>query len=246
MKRSISPNSATSSDYSRKDKKMFNAEKFVDLSWDFSADTPIYPGDPEPSVEVATTIEKEGYNLSRIVSGTQTGSHVDAPYHFSNEGATIDQMELDYFFGPAVLVHVTGKAPLEQITMADIKPYQDKIKPSVIVLFHTGWYHKLGTEEFFQHPYLAAEVAEYLVQSGVRFIGIDTINADQTGGTEFPVHELFSKERLMIGENWAYFDDIDFEENLYVAAFPWKIKETDGSPVRAVAMKITDQKEGNA
>lgn len=217
---------------------MFKVKKFVDLSWDFTAETPIYPGDPEPSVEVATTLEKEGYNLSRIVSGTQTGSHVDAPYHFSNEGETIEKMELDYFFGPAVIVHVTGKAAKEKITMEDMAPYKEKISPGTIVLFHTGWYHKLGTEEFFDHPFVSGEVAEFLVKAGVRFIGIDTINADETGGTEFPVHDLFSENRLMIGENWAYFDDIDFEDNLYVAAFPWKIVGTDGSPVRAVAMQI--------
>lgn len=217
---------------------MFKVKKFVDLSWDFTAETPIYPGGPEPSVEVATTLEKEGYNLSRIISGTQTGSHVDAPYHFSNEGETIEKMELDYFFGPAVIVHVTGKAAKEKITMEDMEPYKENISPGTIVLFHTGWYHKLGTEEFFDHPFVSGEVAEFLVKSGVRFIGIDTINADETGGTEFPVHDLFSENRLMIGENWAYFDDIDFEDNLYVAAFPWKIVGTDGSPVRAVAMQI--------
>ena len=65
-------------------KKMHKIKKIVDLSWEFTADTPIYPGDPEPSVTVATTLENEGYNLSTLVMGTQTGSHVDAPYHFSN------------------------------------------------------------------------------------------------------------------------------------------------------------------
>lgn len=57
---------------------MHKIKKIVDLSWEFTADTPIYPGDPEPSVTVATTLENEGYNLSTLVMGTQTGSHVDA------------------------------------------------------------------------------------------------------------------------------------------------------------------------
>ena len=83
------------------------------------------------------------------------------------------------------------------------------------------------------------EVAQYLVDKGVRFIGIDTINADKTGGTEFPVHDLFSKERLMIGENWAYFDQIDFDD-AYVIAIPMKVIGTDGSPVRAIAVQWED------
>lgn len=221
------------------EKKMHKIKKIVDLSWEFTADTPIYPGDPEPSVTVATTLENEGYNLSTLVMGTQTGSHVDAPYHFSNEGATIDQMELDFFLGDAIVVRVTDKKVEEAITMEDIEPYKEQITPGKIVLFNTNWYKKRGTEEFFHHPYVNGEVAHYLVEQGVRFIGIDTINADQTGGTEFPVHDLFSEKRLMIGENWAYFDRIDFE-NPYIIAIPMKVVGCDGSPVRAIAVEWED------
>ena len=178
---------------------MHKIKKIVDLSWEFTADTPIYPGDPEPSVTVATTLENEGYNLSTLVMGTQTGSHVDAPYHFSNEGATIDQMELDFFLGDAIVVRVTDKKAEEAITMEDIEPYKEQITPGKI----------------------------------------DTINADQTGGTEFPVHDLFSEKRLMIGENWAYFDRIDFE-NPYIIAIPMKVVGCDGSPVRAIAVEWED------
>ena len=218
---------------------MHKIKKIVDLSWEFTADTPIYPGDPEPSVTVATTLENEGYNLSTLVMGTQTGSHVDAPYHFSNEGATIDQMELDFFLGDAIVVRVTDKKAEEAITMEDIEPYKEQITPGKIVLFNTNWYKKRGTEEFFHHPYVNGEVAHYLVEQGVRFIGIDTINADQTGGTEFPVHDLCSEKRLMIGENWAYFDRIDFE-NPYIIAIPMKVVGCDGSPVRAIAVEWED------
>ena len=220
-------------------REMHKIKKIVDLSWEFTADTPIYPGDPEPSVTVATTLENEGYNLSTLVMGTQTGSHVDAPYHFSNEGATIDQMELDFFLGDAIVVRVTDKKAEEAITMEDIEPYKEQIIPGKIVLFNTNWYKKRGTEEFFHHPYVNGEVAHYLVEQGVRFIGIDTINADQTGGTEFPVHDLFSEKRLMIGENWAYFDRIDFE-NPYIIAIPMKVVGCDGSPVRAIAVEWED------
>ena len=118
-------------------------------------------------------------------------------------------------------------------------PYITHITPGKIVLFNTNWYKKRGTEEFFHHPYVNGEVAHYLVEQGVRFIGIDTINADQTGGTEFPVHDLFSEKRLMIGENWAYFDRIDFE-NPYIIAIPMKVVGCDGSPVRAIAVEWED------
>ncbi len=219
--------------------KLHKIKKIVDLSWEFTKDTPIYPGDPEPNVEVATTLEAEGYNLSTLTMGTQTGSHVDAPYHFMNEGDTIDKMELDFFLGDAVVVHVTNKKTDEPITMEDVMPYADEIHEGKIVLFHTNWYKKRGSDEFFHHPYVNGEVAHFLVEKGIRFIGIDTINADQTGGTEFPVHDLFAEKRLMIGENWAFFDQIDFDHP-YVIALPMKVVGCDGSPVRAIALQWED------
>lgn len=217
---------------------MFKVKKFVDLSWELAAGTPIYPGDPEPSISIATTLENEGYNLFQVIIGTQTGTHVDAPYHFLNNGTTVDNMDLSFFFGEAVVIRVTNKQQEEQITMADVEPYAPKIKPGTIVLFNTNWYKKRGSEEFFRHPYVAEEVAHWLVNKGVRFICSDTINVDRTGGTEFPVHDLFAAKNLMIGENMAYFDKIDFDDNLVLAAFPLKISGADGSPVRAVAMQL--------
>ena len=219
---------------------MRKIKKIVDLSWEFTAETPIYPGDPEPSVTVATTLENEGYNLSTLVMGTQTGTHVDAPYHFSNSGETIDNMELDFFLGEAVVVRVTDKKADEAITLEDIEPYKEEICEGKIVLFNTNWYKTRGTDEFFHDPYVNGDVAKYLVDNGVRFIGIDTINADQTGGTEFPVHDLFSEKRLMIGENWAFFDQIDFERP-YVIALPMKLIGCDGSPVRAIAVQWEEE-----
>ena len=186
---------------------MRKIKKIVDLSWEFTAETPIYPGDPEPSVTVATTLENEGYNLSTLVMGTQTGTHVDAPYHFSNSGETIDNMELDFFLGEAVVVRVTDKKADEAITLEDIEPYKEEICEGKIVLFNTNWYKTRGTDEFFHHPYVNGDVSE---------------------------------KRLMIGENWAFFDQIDFERP-YVIALPMKLIGCDGSPVRAIAVQWEEE-----
>jgi len=229
--------STKNNDCKRRMKIMFKVKKIVDLSWPLTNKTPIYPGDPEPNIEVATTIANDGYNLSSVFIGTQTGTHVDAPYHFSDDGDTIDKMEPDYFFGEAVVVKVTGKKAEEEITMADIEAYKDKIINGKIVMFNTNWHKKLGTDEFFTHPYLSVEVAEYLIAQGTRFVCIDAINVDKTGGTEFPVHDLFAAKRMVIGENMTNFDKIDFD-NVVLAAFPLNIVGTDGSPVRAVALEI--------
>lgn len=213
--------------------------RFDDLSLALNDDTPIYPGDPEPHFEVATTTEHDGYNLSSIHLGSQSGSHVDAPFHFRDDGRRVDQMALDMFFGKGLLIDVSDKKANEQITLADVRPYLSEVDSHPFVLFKTGWTDKyIHTEDYFKHPYVNGEVAKALVDHGVKFLGIDTINADQTGGTEFPVHDLFSNQNLMIGENWGHFDRIQ-SKNFYLASFPiyW---HCDGSPVRPVAIEVAD------
>ena len=71
---------------------------------------PIYPGDPEPRIFTATTVADDGYNLSHVQIGTQTGTHIDAPFHFRDEGATVDRMPLELTVGPAVVVPRAGQS----------------------------------------------------------------------------------------------------------------------------------------
>lgn len=67
---------------------------------------------------------------------------------FSNSGETIDNMELDFFLGEAVVVRVTDKKADEAITLEDIEPYKEEICEGKIVLFNTNWYKTRGTDEF--------------------------------------------------------------------------------------------------
>ncbi|WP_218029573.1 cyclase family protein [Aneurinibacillus danicus] len=212
-------------------------DKIVDLSLPLTNDTPIYPGDPEPNISVATTLENEGYNLHYVHLGSQTGSHVDAPYHFSNEGQRIDESDLRLFVGTGVVIPVTGKGEEEEITLQDVEPYLDQLAPGKIVLFHTGWSQYAGEEKFFRHPYVHIDVIHEMIRRGIRTFFIDTINIDRTGGTEFPVHDAVAEVNGIIAENLTNFGAIDFPNPL-ISAFPLRIIGSDGSPVRAVAMKI--------
>jgi kynurenine formamidase len=212
-------------------------KKIVDLSHPLTPDTPVYPGDPIPSFSVATTIEREGYNLFTLVLGSQTGSHVDAPYHFSNDGATIDRMDLHTFMGEGLIIDVSSKGKKEQILREELEPWSEQIEAAGIVLFRTDWYKKAGTEEFFEHPFLSREAGEYLLSKGIRTVGIDTINLDNTGGTEFPIHDMYSAAGGIIAENLANLDLVDFD-NPFIILLPLKLTGCDGSPVRAVAVEF--------
>lgn len=210
--------------------------KITDLSWPLTNHTPIYPGDPVPQITTAAVLEKEGYNLSAVAIGTQTGSHVDAPFHVLPHGATIDQIPLQYFTGEACVFPFLDKHENEAITVKDFLPYSNLLGQTSILLIRTDWYKNIGTPLFFNHPYLTAQAGEMLIKKGIRFLCMDTLNVDKTGEAVFPVHELFAQNNLLIGENWKSFDQIS-SLKFILSAFPLNISGTDGSPVRAVAVE---------
>jgi len=218
--------------------KVIKPLKIVDLSLVLNSSTPIYPGDPRPNISIATTIENEGYNLFNVNIGTQTGSHIDAPYHFDNNGTTVDNIDLTLCFGTGFVIDVSHKESNEEITFEDILPFSNEIDNYKIVLFKTCWDRKRGTDKFFEHPYLSQKGAEYLLSKGIKTLAIDTINIDKTGGSSFPVHDLYAKANGIIAENLANFSNIDFE-NPIISILPLKLEACDGSPVRAVAIKAS-------
>ena len=150
--------------------------------------------------------------------GTQTGTHVDAPYHFSNSGETIDNMELDFFLGEAVVVRVTDKKADEAITLEDIEPYKEEICEGKIVLFNTNWYKTRGTDEFFHHPYVNGDVAKYLVDNGRGSVTIRNIIQN----TLFPLLKKVSKRMdipfMWHNSNLESFESVKDESNKELAS----------------------------
>ncbi len=213
------------------------AARLIDLSHPLTEATPVYPGDPEPKIFTATTVENDGYNLSHVHLGTQTGTHIDAPFHFRDDGATVDRMPLELTVGPGVVVPVSGKAPGARITLEDLEPYRERLAPGRIVLFATGWYEHAGTALFFEHPYLAAEVGEAILAAGVRTIAIDTLNADFTGGEEFPIHDMFAAAGGFVAENLAGTSGLTPCIEPLLLLLPLNLVGCDGAPMRAVALE---------
>lgn len=216
---------------------MMKIKRIIDLSRLISRHTPVFPGDPAPKLTVAATLEKDGYNMQNLFLSTHTGTHLDAPYHFMKNGATVEQMDLTLFLGPAVIVDVSGKTEEEEITTADIEPYEGRIKSGDIVLLRTDWYKKEGSEEFFRHPYLSEAAGRRLFDKGVRTVGIDALNIDKTGGTGFPNHGLYLGNGGAIVENLVNLDRVDFDRP-FLMLLPLKLAGCDGSPIRAAAVEF--------
>ncbi len=217
-------------------------KRLVDLSLPIDRDTQVYPGDPEPRLEVHSTIERDGFNLLSVRMGSQTGTHVDAPYHFDDATARIDAVPLTHFLGPGVIVDATGLDARGRIEWSHIEPVADLLEPGCIVLLHTGWSRHYGSELYFANPFLDAAACRELLARGVRTFGIDAINIDETPdethpGEGFPVHHAIAEVGGIICENLTNLSSIDFDEP-FVSLLPIALAAADGAPVRAVAMEF--------
>lgn len=213
--------------------------RIVDLSMPIDARTPFYPGDPEPRVCAATTIAREGVNVLRLDLGSHSGTHCDAPYHFLEDGLTLDELPLERFVGPGVVVDCTAVAPRSPITWELLEPHA--IAPGSIVLLRTGWDERATDDTIFDHPFLDGDACRRLLGLGVLTVGIDAINLDETPEGEldrdrFPCHDAISRAGGVIVENLVDLRLIDFPDP-WISVLPLNVPGADGAPTRAVALE---------
>jgi kynurenine formamidase len=216
--------------------------RIVDLSHPLDDDTPVYPGDPQPSLSPAATLARDGFNVLHVRMGSQTGTHVDAPYHLLAHGARIDELDLALFLGPAVVADVRGKPPRAPIEWEDLAPHAERLVPGTMLLLQTGWSRHWGAGSYFDHPYLGVEAAERVVDLGVRTVGLDTLNLDETvlegpHPTRFAAHHAVLGAGGVIVENLTNLEAVDWDEPV-VSVLPLRLAGADGAPVRAVALEL--------
>jgi kynurenine formamidase len=222
--------------------------RIVDLSMPISERVPVYPGDPEPAFERAVVINGAPFNVMRMVIGSHIATHCDAPFHFFADGARLEDLPLERFVGRPVIVDVRGHAPRQPITWDDLEPHAEKIARSRMLLIQTGWTSKreepgwLEEELWMEHPYLDADACRRVVELGVRTVGIDAMNPDETtsaSNAAYPVHEIVLGAGGVIVENLIDLDRIDFDDPL-VCLFPLRVLRGDGAPTRAVALQLEE------
>src|SRR5271170_652287 len=120
--------------------------KFIDLTHPLRDGQSSFPGDPNLQITPAATIEKNRCNVSRVAMGSHQGTHLDALYHFVPDGKRLDQMPLEWFYGPATVLRIPKKAR-EEITLADLKPFADLLVPDARVIYETGWHRHYGQDD---------------------------------------------------------------------------------------------------
>lgn len=180
-------------------------------------EAPVYPGSENFSLSALTTIdEQEEFNITILHGDSHLGTHLDAPRHALADGISIEKTDLTHYYGPCRVISVPNHTLL---TIEHLKPY---LSGCVRLLLKSD-----GTS------YLTPAAAAWLAKQNLLLLGTDSLSpapADQEG----PIH------RILLGENIALLENLQLNHvpdgEYILCAFPLKIKDGDGSPVRAVLL----------
>jgi arylformamidase len=201
--------------------------KLFDITIPICPTLAVWPGDTPFALTWNQRIEHgDSVNVCSVTMSTHTGSHVDAPNHFLTDGSGVDTCDLARYWGPAVVVDVTGAI---EITVADLQGIDLRHTPRV--LFKTlAW---VDHETFpIEVPVMADDVPSYLHDQGVVLIGVDVPSVDKLASKDLPNHHRLTAHGIAILEA---LDLSRVSTGVYeLIALPLKLVGADGSPVRAV------------
>lgn len=213
--------------------------KIFDLSQAIYNCCPGWPTYAETTVTHETVVGIHGYTSERLNMNTHTATHLDAPFHFFPDMDTIDKIPVDRFVGEAVIVDLTGIRSCCPIGTDALKPYADKIVKGDIVLLCTGWCDKRGySKEYYNDwPYLSADAAKWLLDKGVKGVGIDGMSmGGWYEGTGRPCHEILLSGNVWLLEELYFPKEILRYGKVMLHAVPLKLQGCGGSPCRAYAI----------
>ena len=199
-----------------------------------------------------------GWAVENIVTSSHTATHIDAPYHYgaTSEGKparSIDAVPLEWCFGPGVVLDMRSKKHGDLITTADLetalREIEYELQPLDIVMIHTGAAERWGTRAYLAQPGLDRESTLWLVDQGIKMIGIDAWTLDRPfdhmiadfkatgdGRVIWPAHFAgITKEYCQI-EKLANLEKLPRPHGFYVSCLPVKIKGGSAGWCRAVAL----------
>ncbi|MGH9554955.1 MAG: cyclase family protein [Terriglobales bacterium] len=230
--------------------------RVVDLTYAFDASTIYWP------TAKAFEWQKESwgpaargyfYAAARYAASEHGGTHLDSPIHFYEGRATVDEIPVEKFIGPAVVIDITAacaKDPDCLLVVADIESWEKQHGPipqGAIVLVRTGWgkfwpdkKKYLGDDTpgeagNLHFPGIAPAAAKSLVERKVDGVGIDTASLDHGPSKDFLTHQALGRAGIYGLENVANADQLP-ATGATVIALPMKIKGGSGAPTRIIAL----------
>lgn len=204
---------------------------WIDISQPLNQSVATWPGDTTFDYSVSWSKEQSGsVNVGKLTMSIHTGTHIDAPFHFDNDGKRVVDLDVNIYIGKAKLIHLLDRQSIGLKDLLDIN-----LQGVERLLIRTGAWENRG--EFPQSiPPIEPELAPFLAEQGVRLLGLDLPSVDPLDSKELPAHHALSKNGVHILEG-CVLDEVE-EGDYELIALPLALVEADGSPVRAVLRKI--------
>jgi kynurenine formamidase len=221
----------------------------VDLTHVITEDFPTYFGTPNLAIETLFTLEQNGFNMYRWLLVEHTGTHMDAPFHFSN-GLSADQIPLSRLVVPLAVIDIRHKAevnPDAQVTPGDIIDWEHRhgrLPKGACVAMNSGWADKVYTPEFrnadangvLHFPGFHVEAVEFLLEERqVNGIAVDTLSLDYGPSTDFATHYRWLPTNRWGLEAIANLDELPAKGVTLIVGSP-TIAGATGGPCRLIAL----------
>jgi arylformamidase len=194
--------------------------------------TPVYPGNASPKFTVLHSFDKgEKFTLSMVEMGDHTGTHIDAPLHFIEGGATIDQVPASKLTGRAQVIEVSKSAKIVDAAELNLHQWRGAKK----ILFKTrSSYDNFWADKEFHKDFvgIAPDAAQLLADAGVDLVGIDYLSAEQFGAPAPLTH------RTLLGKGIVIVEGLDLRQvsagNYELTVLPLRLKGLEAAPARAI------------
>lgn len=200
---------------------------WIDITMPLSNTVAHWPGDTPFSYRLSATIEETGsVNIGSIEMSTHTGTHADAPFHYKENGKTMDQLSIDRYIGDALVIEAIGADVLDQALFEQHS--LDSVERLIVKTKETTDFSSFPEVI----PYVTADGAAYLKKQGIQLLGVDSPSVDSLTSKDLTGHHSLDQANIVIIENLVL-DRVS--GGLYeFIALPLLIEKADGSPVRAV------------
>lgn len=225
--------------------------RLVDLTQTLTPTAPVFPGFPPFQIEPFLNHEQHGVAIERLSLVDHSGTHLDAPYHCSPTGITVDQMPAESLIVPAIVVDIAGEAQRDHaalVTPDDLRAWEQahgRIPTGAAVLMRSGWGERFGDAIAFvnadaagvaQFPGFGLEAAQWLLaERDIAGLGVDTLSLDHGPSPNFAVHMAFLPTQRWGLECLANLEQLPPSGATLFIGAP-KIGGGSGAPARVLAM----------
>ena len=219
-----------------------------DMTHTLGEDFPTYFGAQQLFMDQKFNFADNGFNLFELRVNEHTGTHVDAPLHFSADGASVDEIPVANLVAPLCVVDIAEKAAGDadaQVTPDDLSAWiadHGEIPPGACVAMHSGWGPKVATDAFRgfdgekQHyPGFHIEATQMLLETQAGSIAVDTLSLDHGISADFATHYAWLPSGRFGIECLANLDQVPATGATLIVGAP-KHKGGTGGPARIFAM----------